>query len=163
MIKKENLWFTLLFSIILVLSIFYIGMTEDVNPVFEIEDVNTTDETLVINENTELVALRIKNDEELEATMNELQSILLSETASVQEKNDAYDSLLQLTNNKGNEQSIEKIIKEEFKFESFVKIAGNNITIVIKNENHDYALANNIIRRVQKDFDVNKYITVKFN
>lgn len=163
MIKKENLWFTLLFSIILVLSIFYIGMTEDTSSVFEISDIDSTDETLVINENTELVALRIKNDEELEATMNELQMILLSETASVQEKNDAYDSLLQLSSNKGNEQNIEKILREEFKFDSFVKIAGNNITIVIKNSEHDYELANKIIRRVQKDFEVYKYITIKFN
>ena len=163
MIKKENLWFAMLFSIILVLSIFYIGMTESSVDDLELSEIDTSDDTLVFNESTELVALRIKNDEELELAMNELQLVLLSETATVEEKNEAYESLLQLTNNKGVEQNIEKIILDEFEFESFVKVNGANVTIVVKNTEHDYELANKIIRKVQGEFKSNKYITVKFN
>lgn len=163
MIKKENLWFAMLFSIILVLSIFYIGMSESSVVDLELSEIDTSDDTLVINESTELVALRIKNDEELELAMNELQLVLLSETATVEEKNEAYESLLQLTNNKGVEQNIEKIILDEFEFESFVKVNGANVTIVVKNTEHDYELANKIIRKVQGEFKSNKYITVKFN
>ena len=163
MIKKEILWFAMLFSIILVLSIFYIGMSESSVVDLELSEIDTSDDTLVINESTELVALRIKNDEELELAMNELQLVLLSETATVEEKNEAYESLLQLTNNKGVEQNIEKIILDEFEFESFVKVNGANVTIVVKNTEHDYELANKIIRKVQGEFKSNKYITVKFN
>ena len=162
MINKQSIWFTFLFSVILVLSIFYISMNESDLSEF-INSVDTTDTTLVVNENTELVALRVQSDEEMMETINELQNIILSETADVQAKNDAYDDLMNISNNKSNEEKIEKIILDEFKFESFVKINGANITVVIDSSKHDYALANKIIRRIAEEFTTDKYITVKFN
>ncbi len=162
MINKQNLWFVLLFSIILVLSIFYISMNEsDITSLTKMPQ--TDDTTLVVNESTELVALRVQSDEEDLETMNELQNILLSETASSIEKNDAFNSLLELSSNKGMEQELEKMIKDDFSLESFVKINGNNITIVIISKEHDFALANNLIRATQAKFKEYKYITVKFN
>lgn len=162
MINKQSIWFTFLFSVILVLSIFYISMNESDLSEF-IETVDTTDTTLVVNESTELVALRVQSDEEMMETINELQDIILSETTDLQAKNDAYDDLMNISNNKSNEQKIEKIILEEFEFESFVKINGTNITIVIDSSEHDYVLANQVIRRVAQEFSSDKYITVKFN
>ncbi len=162
MINKQSIWFTFLFSVILVLSIFYISMNESDLSEF-IETVDTTDTTLVVNESTELVALRVQSDEEMMETINELQDIILSETTDLQAKNDAYDDLMNISNNKSNEQKIEKIILEEFEFESFVKINGTNITIVIDSSKHDYVLANQVIRRVAQEFSSDKYITVKFN
>ena len=162
MINKQNLWFVLLFSIILVLSIFYISMNEsDITSLTKMPQ--TDDTTLVVNESTELVALRVQSDEEDLETMNELQNILLSETASSIEKNDAFNSLLELSSNKGMEQELEKMIKDDFSLESFVKINGNNITIVIISKEHDFALANNLIRATQAKFKEYKYITVKVN
>lgn len=162
MINKQSIWFTFLFSVILVLSIFYISMNE--NDLSEyISNVDTTDTTLVVNESTELVALRVQSDEEMMEAITELQDIILSETADVQAKNDAYDNLMNISNNKTNEEKMEKIILQEFDNEAFVKINGNNITIVIDSSKHDYALANKIIRRISQEFKSDKYITVKFN
>lgn len=162
MINKQNLWFVLLFSVILVLSIFYISMNEsDITSFTKIPQ--TDDTTLVVNESTELVALRVQSDEEDLEIMNELQNILLSETASSLEKNDAFNSLLELSSNKGMEQEIEKMIKNDFSLESFVKINGNNVTIVIISKEHDFTLANKLIRAAQTKFKEYKYITVKFN
>jgi hypothetical protein len=162
MINKQNIWFTFLFSVILVLSIFYLNMGND-----DISDLvlekDTNDSTLVVNESTELVALRIKDDEETLDTINELQNILLDQTSDVSAKNDAYDQLLSINNNKSIEINLEKIIKKEFKFDSFIKIKGNNVTVFINNSNHDYKLANDIINRLAKEFKEDKYITVKFS
>lgn len=162
MINKQSIWFTFLFSVILVLSIFYISMGESDLSDLILND-ETEDSTLVVNESTELVALRMQSDEEITETINELQEIILSETVDMQAKSDAYDELLTITNNKSMEEKIEKIIKDEFKFESFVKINGNNITIVAENDVHNYKVANDIISRVAKEFSGDKYITVKFN
>jgi hypothetical protein len=126
-------------------------------------DVDTTDTTLVVNESTELVALRVQNDEETLETINELQNILLDQTSDVSAKNDAYDQLLSINSNKSIESNLEKIIKKEFKLDSFVKIRGNNISVFIDSSNHDYKLANNIISKLSKEFKDNKYITVKFD
>lgn len=162
MINKQSIWFTFLFSVILVLSIFYISMNENDLSEF-IENVDTTDTTLVVNESTELVALRVKSDEEVMESINELQDIILSETSSATAKNDAYNDLINISNNKSDEEKIEKIILKEFDAESFVKINGTNISVVIDSDKHDYVLANQMIRRIAKEFKSNKYITVKFN
>ncbi len=162
MINKQSIWFTFLFSVILVLSIFYISMGESDLSDFILGD-ETEDSTLVVNESTELVALRIQSDEEITETINELQEIILSDTADIQAKSDAYDELLSITNNKSMEEKVEKVIKSEFNFDSFAKINGNNITIVVENNEHNYKLANDIISRVAKEFSGDKYITVKFN
>ena len=101
--------------------------------------------------------------EETLDTMNELQSIILSETSDLQTKNDAYNDLITISNNKSIEQKLEKIILDEFKYDAFVKINGDNVTIVIDSSEHDFEIANTIIRRISQEFDKNKYITVKFN
>ena len=162
MINKQSIWFTFLFSVILLLSIFYVTMGDDKLDDF-IESVNTNDTTLVVNESTELVSLRVQNEEEIMETINSLQEIILSETSDLQSKNDAYNDLLMISNNKSDEERIEKIIRDEFKYDSFVKINANNISIVIASAKHDYALANSVIRRVAQEFKEDKYITVKFN
>lgn len=162
MINKQSIWFTFLFSVILLLSIFYVTMGDDkLNDFIESIDINDT--TLVVNESTELVSLRVQNEEEIMETINSLQEIILSETSDIQSKNDAYNDLLMISNNKSDEEKLEKIIRDEFKYDSFVKINANNISIVIAGAKHDYTLANSVIRRVAQEFKDDKYITVKFN
>lgn len=162
MINKQSLWFTFLFSIILVLSIFYVTM-DSTNLEELIEVTNTDDTTLVVNESTELVSLRVQDDEDTLNVINQLQDVLLDQTSSIEDKNDAYDELLSISNNKSIETNLEKIIKSDFKLDSFVKISGSNVTVFIDNDKHDYKLANDVIRRLTKEFDTDKYITVKFS
>lgn len=167
MINKKNLWFVTLFSIILVLSIFYVGMgEEDVKNLIESNEVKADpeDTSLVVKESTELVALRVQSDEEVMADLEKYQNILLSEAAKPEEKSEAYTALVNINNNKGMEQALEKMIKKEFKYEAFVKINNSNVTVVIDNNNqHNYEVANKVIRRIQKEFDKEMYITVKFS
>lgn len=166
MVNKQNLWFVTLFSIILILSIFYISINEDEIKTLaktDVQEVDTNDTTLVVSENTELVALRIQSDEENLLAMNELKEILLSETANIEEKNDAYNSLLTMSKNNSLEGELEDKINKEYQIESFVKIKNNNITVVLNKKDHNYEIANKIIRKVQESFDEYKYITVKFN
>lgn len=167
MINKKNLWFVTLFSIILVLSIFYVGMgEEDVKSLIESNEIKADpeDTSLVVKESTELVALRVQSDEEVMADLEKYQNILLSEAAKPEEKSEAYTALVNINNNKGMEQALEKMIKKEFKYEAFVKINNSNVTVVIDNNNqHNYEVANKVIRRIQKEFDKEMYITVKFS
>ena len=163
MINKQSLWFTMLFSIILVLSIFYVSMGEDTVKGFVNEDISTDDSSLVISESTELVSLRISSDEEVQNTMNELKNTLLSDVATVEEKNDAYNELLVLSNIKGEEEKLENILSKEVKVDSFVKISSNGITVVVDADKDSYEDANKIIRRIQEEYEDEKYITVKFN
>lgn len=161
MINKQNLWFLTLFSLILVLSIYYLTMPDEVLKTVKTQD-NNTKETVNIEESDALTALRVEADEATLKEMNNLQEVLLNESATVDEKNDAYETLKDLNQTKGKEETIEKSILEKHKLKSFVKIKQDQIQIVISNKEHDEKLANNIIRTVQSNFDTQMYITVKF-
>ena len=160
MINRRNLWFVSLVSLILVLSIFYISMPSD-----RVENLNSEDVTetkTVISESTALVALRDEDDEKVLEQMESLQTILLSETATSDEKNAAYEELVNINLNKGLEEKIQENIKQTYNYDSFVKINNDQVNIVVDNDKHSNEIANKIIRIAQNEFDVKKFITVKF-
>ena len=164
MINKQNLWFLTLFSLIMVLSIYYLTMSNDTLSTLNVSgDVSEGTDVVISEENDTLVALKVADEEALLERMEELENILLSDVATLQEKNDAYEELQTLNKTEGEKETIIKLIKEQFKLDSVVQIENNNITITISSTNHDTTLANNIIRSVQELYNADKYITVKFS
>lgn len=161
MINKQSLWFVTLFSMILVLSIYYVTMKDDTLATIKSYDEKNT-EQVNVTESSSLVALRVENDEEVLAQMQDLQTILLNEEATLQEKNDAYESLQTINANKGKEAEIEETILKEYNLDSFAKIKNDHISITIDSSEHDAKLANKIMNSVQKLYDTKMYITVKF-
>ena len=160
MINKQSLWFLTLFSIILVLSVYYVAMPN--NTLATIKENDTELQTINIDNSDSLTALRVQNDEEIESTMQELQSILLNEKTTLEEKNTAYEKIQNINSNKGKEESIEKLIEKDFSYKSFVKIDKDKISVTISNKTHDVKLANDIIRKIQEQYTNKMYITVKF-
>ncbi|MBE6154142.1 MAG: SpoIIIAH-like family protein [Firmicutes bacterium] len=163
MINKQNLWFITLFSLIMVLSIYYLSMSNDTLSTLNVSSTNNEATELVISESDTLVALKVAEEEAYVAKLEELQNILLSNTSSLQEKNDAYNELQNMNKNESKKEEIEKIIKENYKLDSVVSINGTNIKITVASKTHDSKLANNIIRSIQSLYDTNMYITVKFD
>ena len=162
MINKQGLWFLTLFSIILVLTVYYVAMPS--NTLATLKENTTKREDAVINveESDALAALRVEKDTEVETTMNELQQILLNEKSTLDEKNQAYEKMKNITTNKGKEEEIENIIRDEFSYQSFVKINNDTISITISNKTHDVDIANKIIRKVMSMYSEKMYVTVKF-
>lgn len=164
MINKQNLWFITLFSLIMVLSVYYLTMSNDTLSTLNVSsDDNPGTDIVISEENDTLVALKVTDEEELLARMEELENILLSDVATLQEKNDAYEELQTINKTESEKETIIKLIKDNFKLDSVVKIDANNITITIASTTHNAELANNIIRSVQELYDTDKYITVKFS
>ena len=161
MINKKSIWFLTLFSLILVLSVYYITMPSELlistNGNYNEENKETT----TITESTVLVALRLEAEEELLKEMENLQ-LILNGDGSIEEKNEAFDKMKQLNMNKGEQEKLENKIKEVYNLESFVKIKNNNIEVTIKKEENDSTLANNIMRTIQELYEEEKYITIKF-
>lgn len=160
MINKQSLWFLTLFSIIIVLSVYYVALPK--NTLATIKEMDNNIETISISESDSLAHLRVEYDEEIESTMNELQSILINEKTTLEEKNVAYEKIQNINTNKGKCEVIEKLIKEEFGFQSFVQINNDAISITISNKTHDIKLANQIIRKIQAQYTNKMYITIKF-
>lgn len=161
--NKQNLWFITLFSIILVLSIYYISMPSNILEEYTNTKNDNSDTTVnEITPSTSLVALRVASDEELLNNINNLQNTITDKEKTVAEKNNAYEELMTLNENKGLEENVESKLKEKFEYDSFVKINKDQINIVISSTKHDKLIANNIIKEVQSMFDTKKYITIKF-
>lgn len=163
MINKQNLWYITLFTLIVVLAVYYIAMPDN-SSLKEMENKVKEESNAVttVSESTELVALRISADEEMLKTMESLQTILLDETKSANEKNTAYESLIALNTTKGKEETLESILLKEFGYNSFIKINDEQISVIIESKEHNPETANKIMRRIQQEYDSNKYITVKF-
>ena len=160
MINKQSLWFLTLFSIILVLSVYYIAMPN--NTLATLSSLESENKSVTIEQTDSLASLRIEREEELLTTMSELQSILLNDEATLEEKNTAYEDLQVLNSNKGKEEEIEKLLKETFDLHSFIKIDKDIISVTISKKDHNNELANKIIRKIQSLYNDKMYITVKF-
>lgn len=118
MINKQNLWFLTLFSLIMVLSIYYLTMSQDTLSTLKVGTVNDKVTDVVITENDTLVALKVAEEEAMVAKLEELQGILLNETATLEEKNKAYEELQDLNKNASSKEAIQKLIKENYKLDS---------------------------------------------
>lgn len=162
MISKKNIWVLTLFSLILVLSVYYITMPN--------EFLASTTKDVKINKaikttkkkNATISALKIESNEEKDKKMKELQKILSDENKSKEEKNNAYEELKTLNILKGKETEIESKINETYKVESFVKISEDKVNVVIIKDKNDPKLASNIMKLVSDNFDENMFISIKF-
>lgn len=165
MINKQKLWFLTLFSIILVLSVYYIAIpTDTLTKIENKEKVQEKESKQEINitEEDSLTVLRIEDEEETINTMKELQKTLLDGNSTSEIKNNAYEELLSLNLTKGKETNLEELIKKEYNIKSFIKIKEDQINVTIISKNNSYEYANDIIRTIQKEFNEKKYITVKY-
>ncbi len=169
MINKKNLWFLTLFSLILVLSVYYITMPSELllnngylneSPVSKTED--NDDLQVSIEESEILVALRVEAEEQMLNEIEDLKAILTDVESTVEEKNNAFEQMKALNMSKSEEEKLENIIKEKYNLQSFVKKDGDQIRVIIASEKHDTSLANNIMRTIQENYDNKMYISVKF-
>lgn len=173
MINKKSIWFLTLFSLIIVLSIYYVTMPSELllntngNYFKDEKNVDKVNKdfskpTINIEESSALVALRVEADEEVNLEMEELKKIILDGSKSIEEKNSAYNKMKDLNITKGEEEKIENQILNTYKLKSFVRIKDGQIRVVLEGKEHNVELANNIIRTVQSNFEEQMYISVKF-
>ena len=156
--KKQNIWALTLFSLILVLSVYYITLPNEYEA--RIEEAKTT--ISEIDENKVIETLKIENNENKTKKEKELQEILTKEDSSKEEKNNAYEELRALNVIKSKEEELEIKIKDKFNLENYVEINEEGVKVVLVKNEHDDKMASEIMDFVQESFEEKKYITVKF-
>ena len=161
MISRGNLWYLTLFSLILVLSIYYVTMPNDL-----LKDASVVEEekekVVEVDEVDSLVALRVSLEEERQNSINTLQEQLLSDVLGVNEKNNIYEQLKYLNELQSKEAEIEEEIKKQYNINCFIKIDNSDVESVCISDKHDKKLANNIMRLIQDKYKNKMYISVKF-
>lgn len=171
MINKQSLWFLTLFSLILVLSVYYITMPNELlltnNSAYNKEEKKARDDKtvktgVVVEESELLVAMRVNLEEERSMKKSDLEGLLTNNEATTKEKNEALEELKYLNFLTSQEETLEAKLKTELELDSFIEIDGTQITVVAIKDKHDSSLANNIMRTIQSVYDEKMYITVKF-
>ena len=126
------------------------------------DDSGDSDVSVSLEESEILVALRVEAEEQMLSEIEELKSVLTDVESTVEEKNNAFEKMKSINMSKGEEEKLEKIIKEKYNLEAFVKKDGDQIRIVVASNKHDTTLANNIMRSIQENYQDKMYISVKF-
>ena len=162
MINKKNLWFLTLFSLVLVLSIYYVTMPNELLLTSNgVEDGNN-DKQLNVKESSIISVLKVEDNNSTLKEIGALKEILTKEDSSVDDKNKAFDALKLINQISSKEELLEEKIMNNYSLDSFVKIDGDQIRVVIESETHDNDLANKIMKTIQKEFDTKQYISIQF-
>lgn len=168
------MWFLTLFSLIIVLSVYYVTMPNELllqnNSNYvndeEVDDVlyetETDDVIITILESEEVIALKVEHEEAVMKEISELQQQMLSENITVEEKNSVFEQIQFLTSLQGKEEKIEEKLKNTYKVDNFVEIDNSIVRVVVAKREHDVNLANDMMKSVQEEFDSKMYITIKF-
>lgn len=166
MMNKKNLWFLTLFSLVLVLSIYYVTMPSDLlaastsnmnNSTLTEEKVNVD-----VTESDAISALKVEDNSKTNDTLSELQEKLTNAETSTEEKNSLYEQIKTINTNNGLEETIEKKINSDYQCEAFAKIEDTSVKVVVDKCENSKTLANNIMRLVQEQFEEKMYISVQF-
>ena len=160
MINKKNLWFLTLFSLVLVLSVYYITMPSELlvsNNGDAIDSIKTS-----IEEASVVEALKTEDSTNTLDEINKLKETIANGETSVEDKNKAFDALRLLNQVSSKEELLEEKIKTTHNLVSFIKIDGDQIRVVVDSDDHSNSIANNIMRTIQNNFDTKQYISIQF-
>lgn len=159
--NKNNLWFLTLFSLILILGVYYVTLPSDIFSKSETSEVSKKID-VDVSENNKLVALRVERDEKISSVMAELQDKIIN-SDNANEKNVAFEELQLLNLSKGKETFLEDKLQNELGISSYVEINEDNINVTISSKEHNEEIANEIMRSIQEEFEDKKIITIKFS
>ena len=162
MINKQNLWFLTLFSLILILGVYYITMPNEVLEKVKLSNNKKTDIVENVVEENSLTAMRVNLENTRKEKIEGLQEQLTSDNLTKEEKNNTFEELKYINEIQGIEENYEKKLKKEYGLDCFTKIENTIVTVICISEKHDVTLANNIMRLIQKDYKDKMNISVKF-
>lgn len=159
MINKKNLWFLTLFSLVLVLSIYYVTMP---NEVFTESKKVSTDE-ITADEVSVIESMKIEDDALVSKEISDLKEKLVNSDLSSEEKNTFFEELKKVNKNSSKEETLENKIEQLCNCGAFVKIDGDNVRVILDSKDASASNANKIMRLVQNEFENKMYISVKYN
>lgn len=162
MLNKQNIWFMILFSLILVLGIYYVTIPNEVLEKVNIKATKDEPKVETVVEESPLNALRVNKEISRQEKIDSLEASLTNESLSNEEKNNTYELLKLLSEVQGKEENYEKKLKKEFGLDCYTKIDNSDISVICVSKEHDASLANKIMRLVQKEYNSKMNITVKF-
>ena len=178
MINKKNLWFLTLFSLVLVLSVYYITMPTELLVTNNTETIDNVE--LEIEKTSVVEALKTEDNTNTLEEINKLKETIANKESTTEDKSKAFDTIKTLNQISSKEELPEICeyaynygvnldvvdlrwgIKTVHNLDSFIKIDGDQIRVVIDSDDHSNTIANNIMKTIQNNFDTKQYISIQF-
>ena len=126
------------------------GATPEDNAVVNIEEANIIE------------TLRQEDNNKALEEINKLKATISDNTITTDARNEAFDALKLLNQISSKEELLEEKVKNAHGVDSFVKIDGDQIRVVVNSSEPSTTLANDIMRTIQSNFDTKQYIVVQF-
>ena len=158
--NRKNLWFLTVFSLILILGVYYITLPSELFNAEKTKEVSSKVDVNV-SEEDKLISLRVERDERVNTVMSELQDKIINSNNS-EEKNTYFDELQKINLSKGKETYLEDKLLSKLNINSLVEITGDNITVTIAALEHNTSIVSEIMKCVQEEFEDDKNIVIKF-
>lgn len=169
MVNKKNLWFLTLFSLVLVLSVYYVTMPNELlitnNGEIDVDNTlndDANDASVSYEESDIISSLKVEDNNEVQKEIETFKEKLTDVNTTTEEKNEAFDALKEINQTNSKEEALETKLKQEYGYDCFVKIDDDQVRVVVGSGEHTSELANNIMRSVQEEFDTKMYISVQF-
>lgn len=173
MINKQGLLFLTLTSLILVLSVYYITMPNELLLTTNSSYNNTDEVNNNVSSNTDSVNVNISEtktidvmrnilDEERLKSKEELNNKLVNSDLTMEEINNVYEELKYISKIETLESVIEQKIKNEYGLDSFVKISEDVVEVTVSSSKHDVSLVVKIIASVEEELENKMYVSVSF-
>lgn len=162
MINKKNIWFLTLFSLILVLSVYYVTMPTELLITTNNQNINNDSIKTNIEELSIIETLNIEDDTNTLDEINKLKETIANSETTNELKNEAFDAIRLLNQISSQEELLEEKIKNIHNLESFVKVDGDQIRVVIDSDEHTTTLANKIMNTIQDNYETKQYISIQF-
>ncbi len=164
-INKQGLIFLTLTSLILVLSVYYVTMPNELllttNSQYTNIEEKVSNEKVAITSSNTISAMKNILNEERKIKVDELNNKLTNKELSFEEKNNVYDEIKVLNKIESMEEDIENIIKNEYKLDNFAKVKDDVIEITVNGKDHSASLAAKIMSSVEEKYN-DMYISVSF-
>ena len=122
MINKQSMWFLTLFSLVLVLGVYYVTMPNDLLKGKITSDEVEKEVNVSVSEGDTLIAMRANRDEKVQLETEKLETILTNGSATPEEKNAAFEELKMLNLNVTKESELESKLESEFGIKSYIEV-----------------------------------------
>jgi len=173
MINKQGILFLTLTSLILVLSVYYITMPNELLLTTNSSYNNTDEVNKDVSSNTDSVNVNISETKTIDVMRNileeerlkskeELNNKLVNSDLTIEEINNVYEELKYISKIETLESVIERKIKNEYNLDSFVKISDDVVEVTINSSKHDVSLVVKIIASVEEELENKMYVSVSF-
>lgn len=152
MMNRQAITFLSLFSLILVLSVFYIL----------IPPIDETEISVVSEVTSEVVSLQETLDASRQDLVTSNNEVIASASSSSQDIEDALESIAQTKELIAKEDEIVTLLVEAGYVNAYVEINDSSISVVVEKETATSSDANTIIQLIMNEYGQNYQVEVKF-